>query len=203
MLAHGLRQSGPQLIGRVLAGSDQWSSVTSLNSFSTMASFFRLHTSTGEESTTVIAPAHLGALFQESYSYIKDHSEGIGHADSIQTPPWGGDCLHWTVGHIVVARCNFLILLDVPSIWDWATCALFVPGSSPTVEASNHIDFTSLCSDLARTQDYLLGAVARLGASELAVVKDGRTIGEHLASYATHESYHAGQLKIIRRGLGK
>ena len=151
----------------------------------------------------MVAPAFLRSLFLDSYTKVKTCTMQITHQESIQPPIGGGNCVHWIVGHIVVARCNFLMLLDTSSIWDWPTCKLFVPGSVPTAEAANHICFSNLLMDLSRTQDQLLAALSGVAASDLAVTKDEETIGEHLAKYAAHEAYHAGQLGILRQGLGK
>ena len=91
----------------------------------------------------MIAPALLRSLFLDSHTKIKEHTAQITHAESVQSPVLGANCIHWIVGHIVVARCNFLMLLDTPSV------------------------------------------------------------GEQLATYAAHEAYHAGQLEILRQGMGK
>jgi hypothetical protein len=149
----------------------------------------------------MIAPALLSALFTDSHAKIKAHTQQITHAQGIQTPAWGGNCMHWVVGHIVVARCNFLMLLDAPSIWDWATCKLFIPGSTPTDAAAQHVSFATLLADLDRTQEQLLAALARSAASDMQIERDGKTVGEQLAVYAAHEAYHAGQLEILRQGL--
>jgi len=156
-----------------------------------------------KEATIMIAPALLCSSFLESYTKIKEHTQQITHAESVQSPVLGSNCMHWIVGHIVVARCNFLMLLDTPSIWNWSTCELFIPGSTPTAATANHIRFTTLLADLDRTQNQLLAALAQATASDLNVEKDGRTVGEQLATYAAHEAYHAGQLEILRQGLGK
>jgi len=151
----------------------------------------------------MIAPALLRSLFLESYVKIKEHTAQITHAESVQSPVLGANCMHWIVGHVVVARCNFLMLLDTPSIWDWSTCELFIPGSTPTAAAANHIRFATLLADLDRAQNQLLAALAQVTASDLDVEKDGQTVGEQLATYAAHEAYHAGQLEILRQGMGK
>ena len=145
----------------------------------------------------MIAPAILHALFLESYGQIKENAAEFSHAESLQSPIAGSNCMHWILGHIVVARCNFLMLLDVPSIWGWPTCEHFIPGSVPTAEAAGHIRFDTLLDDLDRTQEQLEAALARSDVSELNVKKEGKTIGGHLASYAVHEAYHAGQLEIL------
>lgn len=151
----------------------------------------------------MIAPALLRVLFMESFARVKEHADQVSHADSIDAPVWGGNCMHWIVGHIVVARCNFMMLLDVPSIWDWPTCKLFIPDSTPTAATGDHIDHPTLLADLDRTQQQLLAVLDHLTAADLEAVQEGQSIGEQLAMYASHESYHAGQLGILRKGMGK
>ncbi len=151
----------------------------------------------------MIAPALLNSLFVDSHAKIKTHTQQITHAQSVQTPAWGGNCMHWVVGHVVVARCNFLMLLDTPSIWDWATFKLFIPGSTPTDTAAELVSFATLLADLDRTQEQLSAALARSTASDMQVERDSKTVGEQLTTYAAHEAYHAGQLEILRQGLKK
>jgi hypothetical protein len=146
-------------------------------------------------------PAFLHALFEESYTKIRDYTKQIGHVESIHSPAEGVNCIHWIVGHIVVSRCNFSMLLEVPSIWDWATCKLFIPGSTPSAEAQERIDFTILLANLEQTQNQLLAALEKATEADLALVKDNQTVGEHLMEYAAHESFHAGQLEILCRWI--
>ena len=49
----------------------------------------------------------------------------------------------------------------------------------------------------------MLAALAQVTAPDLEVIKDEKTVGEHLTKYAVHEAYHAGQLGILRQELGK
>ena len=149
----------------------------------------------------MIAPIILHSLFVESFTKVKEHTTGVSHADSVRTLLPGTNCMHWILGHIVVARCNFLMLFNTPSIWDWPTCELFIPGSSPTTESADHISFITLLADLERTQDQLLNTIAQTTEVDLGVMKNEQAIGEHLATYAAHESYHAGQLEILRQVL--
>jgi hypothetical protein len=150
-----------------------------------------------------ISPSILHSLFTDSYNKILAHSKGISHAESIQTILPGANPMHWILGHIVVARCNFSMLLEVPSIWEWATCALFVPGSEPSDDTARQISFDALLADLERTQKGLLAALERVTSADLAVLKDEQTVGQQLAEYAAHETYHAGQLAILRLGLDR
>ena len=101
----------------------------------------------------------LAGLFGESYGLVKAAAAGLGHEESVRAPAYGGNSIHWIVGHLVVARCNFLTLLAVPSIWDWPTCKLFIPGSSPSAESAAAMDFGRLLADLEQTQELLLAAL--------------------------------------------
>ena len=71
------------------------------------------------------------------------------------------------------------------------------------LRAANDIRFATLLADLDRTQNQLLAALAQVTASDLDVEKDGQTVGEQLVTYAAHEAYRAGQLEILRQGMGK
>ena len=52
----------------------------------------------------MIAPQLLNTLFLDNYAKIKEATANITHGESIQTPSFGGNCIHWLVGHLVVAR---------------------------------------------------------------------------------------------------
>jgi hypothetical protein len=149
----------------------------------------------------MIAPQLLNTLFLDNYTRIKEATANITHGESIQTPSIGGNCIHWIVGHLVVARCNFLMFLNIPSIWDWPICKLFIPGSGPTVESADQLRFSRILADLDRTQDQLQAALNRTESSDLELAKKDKTVAEHLAEYALHEAYHAGQLDLLRQAV--
>lgn len=143
----------------------------------------------------------LHTRFAESYEQIKQAITPITHEESLHKPLPGINLVHWLVGHVVVARTNFLTLLNVPSLWPWEICKRFIPGSIPAPEDAAVISFETLRLDLDRTQELLVAALAQTSPDDLAVLHDGRSIGEHLLEYATHEAYHAGQLSILQQVL--
>ncbi len=151
----------------------------------------------------MIEPRLLYALFADTYSSVKRQVDGVTHLESVYQPPFGGNCVNWIVGHLVVARCNFLMLLDAPSIWDMVRCRLFIPGSIPVTNADDAVPFEILLADLDRTQEQLLTALAQVSAEDLDAISGDKTIGEQLAFYQSHEAYHAGQLELLRQMLGK
>jgi len=136
-------------------------------------------------------------LFTDSYDAIKQQIESISHSVSVQQPPFGGNCIHWITGHLVVARCNLLLLLDVPSIWQIDKCKKFVPGSSPIINAEDAIPFETIRTDLERTQDLLVTCLNRASDDSLLQIKGDQSVAEQFITYHAHEAYHLGQLEIL------
>jgi len=137
-------------------------------------------------------------LYEDSYALVKQQIEGVTHQESIHQPPNGWNCTNWILGHIIVARCNFLMMLDTPSIWTMAQCRRFIPGSNPIIDAENAILFEILSSDLDKTQEQLLTVLDQVSRKKLQEISGKRTIEEHLIFYNSHEAYHAGQLEVLR-----
>lgn len=151
----------------------------------------------------MVEPRFLQALFVDTYDAIKRQMEGITHSDSVRQPPFDGNCINWILGHVIVARCNFLMMLDVPSIWGMDKCRRYIPGSAPVTDADDAVPFDSLFTDLDRTQDQLITALSHVSAEDLCTIKDDQSIGEHLISYHAHESYHLGHLELLRQLVNK
>jgi hypothetical protein len=151
----------------------------------------------------MIEPRFLQALFAGTYDGIKRQMAEITHGDSVRQPPFDGNCINWILGHLVVARCNFLMMLDVPSIWGMDRCRRYIPGSAPVTGDDDAVPLDSLLAGLDRTQDQLIGALNHVSAEDLCLVKDDQSIGEHLISYHAHESYHLGQLELLCQLVGK
>jgi hypothetical protein len=149
----------------------------------------------------MISQQLLKTLYEDSYAHVKQQIEGIKHQESIYQPPFGGNCVNWILGHIIVARCNFMMMLEIPSIWDMAQCRLYIPGSIPITGENDAILFETLCVDFDNTQEQLLMALDQVLKEKLQETSGEKTIGEHLAFYNSHEAYHAGQLELLRQML--
>ncbi|MCJ7624986.1 MAG: DinB family protein [Anaerolineaceae bacterium] len=151
----------------------------------------------------MIDPQLLQAKYEHTYSIVKGQIDGLGHLESVNQPPFGGNCVNWIVGHLVVARCNFLMMLDIPSIWDMSICRRFIPGSDPVTRLEDALAFETITAAFERTQEQLLTALACVPAEKLQVISEEKTIGEHLVFYNAHKAFHAGELSTLRQMLGK
>jgi hypothetical protein len=147
----------------------------------------------------MVRPHFIREQYVDSYTSVRQQVQGISHNASVQQPPFDGNTINWILGHLVVSRCNFLMLLGVPSIWRMAQCRRFMPGSPPVTGDADSVPLASLLADYDRTQEQLLEALARLTAGDLEQMKGDQTLAETLVFYQAHESYHAGQLELLRQ----
>jgi hypothetical protein len=145
----------------------------------------------------MIQPKFLREMFIDSHSAIKLYTMGITHSESVWQPPFGGNSINWIMGHLVVSRCNFLIPLNVPSIWTRDQCMRFIPGSAPVTGDADSVTFESLLADFDRTQEQLNRALREASDELLSQNTEEMTIAESLVYYQSHESQHAGQLEIL------
>ena len=153
----------------------------------------------------MIAPQLLIDLYAESHRQIAEQAAGLTHEASLAPPPGGGNCLNWILGHIMVARSNVLALLGAPTIWTTrAQFAPYLPGSAPLAGRAGAQRLETILTDLDRAHDQLVAALRGTTAAALdAITIDDRTLGAHLAFYQAHESFHAGQVALLRRLVGE
>lgn len=133
---------------------------------------------------------------------IGRHTEGISHAESMMQPPFPANCMNWILGHIISRRNSALEVLDQPPLWDQETKRLYQSGSPALTDADEARDFAHLLDDLEQSQKRLARALENVSDEDLARVAEtdrgAKPAGEHLAGFHWHETYHLGQLDILR-----
>lgn len=149
----------------------------------------------------MIRPAFFMEQYAQTCRQIKESTRGISQIESLQEIISGVNCLNWQVGHVVVARTNFLVILDVPSIWTWDMIKIYIPSSAPISETSHSLAFQKLLEDLDKTQALLVESLNKVDTAGLQLIKEDETVAERLAFYAAHEAWHAGKIELISRLL--
>lgn len=146
----------------------------------------------------------LARMFEVSYGALFRNLEGITHEDSLVRPQPAGNCANWILGHIVASRNRVMPLVNVVPIWTLETAFLYSGIEEAQWSTDKALPFRELQADLARTQQELLNALEVLTDDALArSVSADRTVGEALGFLLWHESYHGGQIALLRRLLGK
>ncbi len=152
----------------------------------------------------MIDAEQLITLYTTTYDIIKRQTADMTQAESQLQFPFDGNCLNWTLGHITVARCNLLSMLDeTDTVWDWAEAKRYIPGSAPITSSEDACPLDKILEALDRTQERLTEVLKNTSQEKLDSPFEDKTLGETLAFYNTHEAYHTGQIELCRRLAGK
>lgn len=151
---------------------------------------------------TMISAEGLVTAYTRNASYIRTHLAGLTHADALVQPPVTGNCILWVVGHIVCYRNYIMKALGQPSVLPAAD--RFAKDSAPVLaDEPGLAQLEALVVAFEQAQEQILLSVRELNeAQALEVITIGDFTmprAELLMSYMRHESYHAGQLELLRQ----
>jgi hypothetical protein len=144
----------------------------------------------------------LSQSFKTNHWLIHRLVDGLSHAESIVQPPYDGNCLNWVLGHIIVSRNNVLKLLKQKPVLNEREDILYKTGSSPITGDGQGLEFEVLLEKLDRAQEIIFTSLAEATEEQLNnIVETSRGIkpvGKHVAGLNWHETYHIGQLELLR-----
>jgi uncharacterized damage-inducible protein DinB len=146
----------------------------------------------------------LSKLFELNYGALFRNLEGITHEESFIEPQPGGNCLNWVLGHIVASRSRLLLIVGVPPIWPKELAFRYSGREEANWSSAEATHLDTIKTDLARSQQQLLNALDTMSDKALMTqTNDGRTLAEVVGFLHFHESYHSGQVALLRRIIGK
>jgi hypothetical protein len=148
----------------------------------------------------------LAQSFWLTHHIIKLQTDGLSHADSVLQPPFRGNCLNWAVGHIIQGRDSVLALLGETPFLNVAEAARYGTGSEPITNAEQALPLEDLLEALDRSQERITARLEHTSPDELegSVHFRGReqTLAQAIAGLHWHETYHTGQLELLRQLAG-
>jgi uncharacterized damage-inducible protein DinB len=134
--------------------------------------------------------------------------DGVSHEDSVVRPASGANDANWVIGHMIAVRNRFLPALGESPVWDEARNRSYVTPS--TGDTAARVPFDEMRAALALSHERLIAGIARLDDAALAQKapfsprnNPEETVQSLLLGMVVHESYHAGQIGILRREMGK
>lgn len=145
----------------------------------------------------------LSHIFNYNYRSLKINTDDISHEESLICPDQGGNCINWVLGHILTSRNGILEKLGEPITPDSDKYSQYARGSETVIDSSNAIPIKQLLRHLQESQEKLENALSNLSEVDLEKPMEKRTLGETLEFLQFHETYHIGQLGILRRIVGK
>jgi DinB superfamily len=135
---------------------------------------------------------------------------GITHAESLQSPEPGGNCLNWVVGHLDWVNEQMLVLLSQPAVLDEAALARYQRGTPELHDAGEAQPLEKLLSAWDEQWSRIDAGLAALPPEKLDAPapysprnNPSETVGSLLTTLLFHQAYHSGQTGLLRRVLGK
>jgi hypothetical protein len=132
------------------------------------------------------------------------HVDDITHDESLIQPEPGGNCLNWVLGHIIATRNLELQKLHQAPLWNEETAAPYRQGSKGIRRGATGVQpLANLLADFDRSNDILSAKFTALTDAEAAAPLGAGTVRDSLVFFRMHEAYHAGQISLLRRLIGK
>ena len=163
-----------------------------------------------EQENAPMTGADLATMYEFSYAAIERNLDGVTHEESLRTPQPAGCNLNWVLGQVVVTRGTALTLSGKTPVLSGDAATAYRRAADPNVPGKV-LDLATLRGLLQDSQQQLIPALAAMEDGQLAAPLPEKfrrppltgSVGDSLARLQNHEMYHAGQLGLLRRILGK
>jgi uncharacterized damage-inducible protein DinB len=109
------------------------------------------------------------------------------------------------MGHIIVNRDKILITLGKPPIFEEPESIRYQRGADPITEPELAVSLETLLEALEESQELIVTSLKEADAGSLDALVDverGRTVRDRVEFLQWHETYHSGQLEILRQLAG-
>lgn len=152
-------------------------------------------------------PERYIALFQRTHWLIKRQTEGLSHADALLQLPFRANNMNWILGHLMAYRNRTLALLGEPPALDEKLAARYEQDSAPiTGDEDALLPLAQLLTAVDDSQARIVAALNSMAPDGLTAIYDEErqlTRDDRLSFLHWHETYHVGQLEILRQLAGK
>ncbi|MBT3189388.1 MAG: hypothetical protein HN736_00120 [Anaerolineae bacterium] len=127
---------------------------------------------------------------------------GISHKESVLQLPFEHNCMNWILGHIITNRSHVLETVGAAHEWQKEIRDLYHQDTQPVTQETPSIKFEKLVAYLDESIDLLEATLKDTNAEWLdekfSNYRGEKTRYEHLISFHWHESFHLGQLEILK-----
>ena len=142
--------------------------------------------------------------FEFNQKTLDINLEGITQEDSLRQPHPGGNCINWIVGHVLAGRNSIHRLLGLPPAWVSEPAARYARGTNPVTGAEDARPLDEMVDRLRASAAAITAALGSIAENRLSETSGGDDpAGVQLAFLSFHESYHAGQIGLLRRLSGR
>lgn len=159
------------------------------------------------------AQAEIDALrvnIQAVNSVVRRNLQDITNEESLAQPQPAGNCINWVLGHLVCVYNEVLPLLGQKPVVSKDSVQRYARGSSPLVGGQEATSLPELVAQFDRSAEAFDNGLASLAPEALDAAapvsprnNPNETVRSLLGLILFHQGYHAGQLGILRRMVGK
>ena len=136
---------------------------------------------------------------------MQAQAEGLSHEQMLLQPPFRGNCFNWVLGHILTNRDKVLVLLGERPLFTEAEVARYARGSDPVIGTETAVHSQRLVEAVQISQTKIEGALSKIAPEALEAIYDeekNMSVGERIDGLHWHETYHTGQLELLRQLAG-
>lgn len=134
-------------------------------------------------------------------------ADGISHEESLALPGSQGNCMNWVLGHLIRVYDNVMPLLQQTPLGGFER---YERGGAPIKNGDEAMDFKELLQawdESSRRIDEGLSAITSERLDQAAPFSPTNNPNETVRSLLTtilfHQSYHTGQMGLLRRLAGR
>lgn len=149
---------------------------------------------------------HLLDTIQLNSAIIHRQLRGLTHAEALIQPPFQANRMNWVLGHILTGRDTMLNLMALEKVLTPDENERYTRGSQPIDDPEQAIPLESLKTRLDSSTSKITAALDSMSTQDLAAqveFGEGGPLSGVLAFLLWHETYHTGQLELLRQVAGK
>jgi len=141
-------------------------------------------------------------LYQFHNRIMRIFLRGVSHDESVLQLPFKHNCMNWILGHIVTNRSHVLEVIGAEHAWQDEVRNLYHQDTQPVTPESPAIQFEILVKYLDESMELLESALGDKDGTwseeNFENYRGEKSRYEHLTSFHWHESFHLGQLEILK-----
>ena len=136
---------------------------------------------------------------------INKQAEGLTHEQMLLQLPFRGNCFNWVLGHIATNRDQVLALLGQEPFFSEDEVAKYKTGSDPVTGEGTAVHSDRLLAAIQESQARIEAGLKTVSAEKLAEIyskEHNQTVADRIAGLHWHETFHVGQLELLRQLAG-
>lgn len=133
---------------------------------------------------------------------INKQAEGLTHEQMMLQLPFRGNCFNWVLGHIMANRDKALLALEAEPLLTEAERERYLTGSEPVIEGNTAVNSQKLLTAVNQFQERIQSALENADLNAIYNEEHNQTVADRIAGLHWHETYHTGQLELLRQLAG-